>query len=959
MAADNEIKVLLTADLSDLKAGMDAAAESVAGSSEAMTAAVVASSTEIQAAQVAVAESAEAAALRIKAMVTASLEAARSNAGLGESERSLAERMGLRVEATDAQLDATAAQIAAQNDQMASAARQAAVETEVAEATSAATVAVEANTEAIVVNAGVTREAGVLAGEALRGNWTRLEGSAMVMANRLNLLQYAFSPLGLAITAAAAAVGTFAYEAYEGIKADDDLAHSLTLTSGVAGMTRDQLLSLSSATASAEVSAREAEQAVTKLAGSGRFNAEQMQLATQAAADMATVTGQSMDQAVDAVMKLQANPVEAVRALDQQFHFLSLTQMEEIEQLEKTGDATDAATTALNAFADAMANRAPEAVKETNLIKQAWQDLGMVIDGIGTRMGDSLREASVDEKIAKINAQIQTLRDGQGVDSGSDILDAIFAQDTSGQIADLEQQRAALEKTKQAAEDAAKAKAKAAQVQTDGINAAKAFDSQFASLDRKNERLQKSIELEQQLKAIHDANPNDERVQGVEFDPLSGAAVGGAKLAELLAEINKKYQDIDTTTRAQHQAEAQAARERKQAMAEELNDLEMVRAGTAANTAERMQADASVLTNASRLYGENSSQQKAALNQLLADEKSYDAAVVREREQAARQQEVIDIDAAQTAASTKRQQIETAFELGNISRQQELTAIAAANEAEYQLEMQAFARELALLDAKSKAAEEVERKIANLQKQYTADAAKSDADRQKAMQQSWQKALKPIDSAFQQSIQGMIQGTQSFKKGLDNILLSIVASYAQMGISMLMNWIANEGAKSEATATGVAQRNTQEAAGAVQSKTIDAATGKSQIGTAAATGAAKAYQAIVGIPYVGPILAPIAAGVAFAGIEAFSASIASARGGWDRVPFDGAMTELHKDEMVLPKPLADGVRQMTKSGQGGAPQVHLHTTDPRSFKDYLRRNPGAIASAVKLAGRRGHMLGAR
>jgi hypothetical protein len=187
----------------------------------------------------------------------------------------------------------------------------------------------------------------------------------------------------------------------------------------------------------------------------------------------------------------------------------------------------------------------------------------------------------------------------------------------------------------------------------------------------------------------------------------------------------------------------------------------------------------------------------------------------------------------------------------------------------------------------------------------------------------------------------------------------VAAEYIQKGIEIVVNHAANEAAKTTATATGTAARGTIEAAAAVQSKVTDAATGKSQITTAAATGAAKAYQAIVGIPYVGPVLAPIAAGVAFAGIEAFSASIASARGGWDRVPFDGAMTELHKDEMVLPKPLADGVRQMAKDGQGGAPQVHLHTTDPRSFKDYLRRNPGAIASAVKLAGRRGHMLGVR
>jgi hypothetical protein len=268
----------------------------------------------------------------------------------------------------------------------------------------------------------------------------------------------------------------------------------------------------------------------------------------------------------------------------------------------------------------------------------------------------------------------------------------------------------------------------------------------------------------------------------------------------------------------------------------------MVRAGTAANTAERIRADADVLASATRIYGANSSQQKAALAQLLADEKAYDASVVKEREQGARQQEIIDIDAAQSAMAVKRQQIETAFALGDISRKQELA----------------------------------------------------------------------------------------------------------------------EGAKGAATAEGVASRNAIEATGAAQSKALDAATGKSQITSAAATGAAKAYQAIVGIPYVGPVLAPIAAGVAFAGIEAFSGMISSARGGWERVPFDGAMTELHKDEMVLPAHIANPMRQMAqKGGQGGGNHYHINAMDMRSFTEAARRNQGGLAKVMKQAARNGHFSSRR
>jgi len=54
-----------------------------------------------------VGESADEASARIKAMVTASLSQVGSNGKIVESETSLAERMGLRTEATAAQIAAT------------------------------------------------------------------------------------------------------------------------------------------------------------------------------------------------------------------------------------------------------------------------------------------------------------------------------------------------------------------------------------------------------------------------------------------------------------------------------------------------------------------------------------------------------------------------------------------------------------------------------------------------------------------------------------------------------------------------------------------------------------------------------------------------------------------------------------------------------------------------------------
>lgn len=108
---------------------------------------------------------------------------------------------------------------------------------------------------------------------------------------------------------------------------------------------------------------------------------------------------------------------------------------------------------------------------------------------------------------------------------------------------------------------------------------------------------------------------------------------------------------------------------------------------------------------------------------------------------------------------------------------------------------------------------------------------------------------------------------------------------------------------------------------------------------------AAAYQAVVGIPYVGPFLAPAAAAVAYAGTMAF----ASAEGGYDIPAGVNPMTQLHEREMVLPQEQADAVRNMAAGGGGGGGLViqaaplaggffAVHQDEFVRFYDRLKRN---------------------
>src|SRR6185312_11537813 len=122
----------------------------------------------------------------------------------------------------------------------------------------------------------------------------------------------------------------------------------------------------------------------------------------------------------------------------------------------------------------------------------------------------------------------------------------------------------------------------------------------------------------------------------------------------------------------------------------------------------------------------------------------------------------------------------------------------------------------------------------------------------------------------------------------------------QMGLDTLTNWIANEITKREATQTTAIQ----------------------QIANAAGVAGAQGTASFAGAPWPVDIGAP-AFGAAMA-LEAMAyQSMASAAGGWDRVPADGMLTQLHKDEMVLPARIAEPVRKMAQGGASGG-VTHNH-----------------------------------
>lgn len=276
-------------------------------------------------------------------------------------------------------------------------------------------------------------------------------------------------------------------------------------------------------------------------------------------------------------------------------------------------------------------------------------------------------------------------------------------------------------------------------------------------------------------------------------------------------------------------------------------------------------------------------------------------------------------------------------------------------------------------NAQRVAADKVASDAIQAQTRKDADAFKQEWD--KALK-SWESAVKPFVSTFSQGIEQMITGAKSFGQVMAQVGSQILNDFVSKLIEpMVTKWIAGvflraqaeqtgfmgtivrdlaqmlgihlstEAAKTGATVAGVAARTAAEVTGAATTTVVKKIANSKDITQDAGEAAAGAYKAIVGIPVIGPALAPAAAAVAFGAVEAFAAA------GFD-VPFGKSpVTQLHPEEMVLPKAVADPVRRMASAmgtgaaggasgGLGGGPTVHLHVQamDADSFLGFMRGN---------------------
>jgi hypothetical protein len=276
-----------------------------------------------------------------------------------------------------------------------------------------------------------------------------------------------------------------------------------------------------------------------------------------------------------------------------------------------------------------------------------------------------------------------------------------------------------------------------------------------------------------------------------------------------------------------------------------------------------------------------------------------------------------------------------------ITKAQEVQDEIAAQNQMYEAALAEAQQEAALLPAgtaaKAKALDDIEvmqaahvATMAQLNEELVSanvDAANTLAEKQKeaaeATSAAWQRAFQPITNAFDSSLNGVIQGTQTLQqaemKAAQSITLAFidaeakkVEAFAVGELEILAGVVRSELGMTAAAAAGNATRVSLKASGDATGAALDSASTSASIVKSAHDAFGGAYAAVAGIPIVGPELAPAAGATAYAAVLAMD--VLSSAGGLQIGAGENPLVQLHENETVLPAYIAKPLSAMLTSG---------------------------------------------
>ncbi len=347
----------------------------------------------------------------------------------------------------------------------------------------------------------------------------------------------AFIVIGAAVAAAGVALA-LAYE--KGSSEADELNKAIVLTGNYAGTTAGQLSAMAASLARANGTQYEAVAVLSEITATGKFTVDQIEQVATTSIAMQEATGKAVSDTVAEFSKLADEPVKASQQLNEKYHYLTASVYEQIAALDQQGDSLGAAQLAMDAYSQAMDERASQIVENLGTLETAWKTVAGVAKGAWDEMLGVGRTETPEERLEQLTKG-QAFQPGRAVASGAvfgplgwfNELRKAYQRSSMSDDERGKQFTDALQEIQDEGEKAQRARLDR-YLEDEAIRGQQSMDKLLESVRTNKEKRDKlNRELDRSIAAIQAANPNDERLR-----PENIAAARKA--------IDQKYKDPKT-----------------------------------------------------------------------------------------------------------------------------------------------------------------------------------------------------------------------------------------------------------------------------------------------------------------------------------------------------------------------------------------------------------------------------
>lgn len=196
------------------------------------------------------------------------------------------------------------------------------------------------------------------------------------VGNALKAMLSMVTPARVAIGGLAGAVLIAAKAGSDYFTAYDEINKAIIRTGNITGTSALQIMASSqSIAASTGATVGTVQSLMTELVGMGSLTQQQLEKAAGSTA-LAVQTGIVSAQDITKAYKdIEKDPVKALQSLNEQYNFLTVSQLKHIDELVKQKDQTAAVTQAMDLFGDTMAERGEQAYDSLTPFGRLWLDI--------------------------------------------------------------------------------------------------------------------------------------------------------------------------------------------------------------------------------------------------------------------------------------------------------------------------------------------------------------------------------------------------------------------------------------------------------------------------------------------------------------------------------------------------------------------------------------------------------